>query len=85
MRSPTIGVFFAAEHEGELVEAASASAAVTHAHPLGREGAVLIALATALACDDASSAEIIGRRTPEIPIGATGAMRPTACPGSISC
>ena len=61
MRSPAIGLFFSSEDEGELVEAASASAAVTHAHPLGREGAALVALATALACDDTSSAEIIGR------------------------
>jgi ADP-ribosylglycohydrolase len=61
MRSPAVGLFFLAEDEDELVEAASASAAVTHAHPLGREGAALIALTTALVCDDTSSAEIIGR------------------------
>lgn len=61
MRAPAIGLFFSAKSEEELVEAASASAAVTHGHPLGREGAVLIALATALACRGTSSPEIMGR------------------------
>ncbi len=46
MRAPAIGLFFATENEDKLIDAACASAAVTHAHPLGREGAVLIALAT---------------------------------------
>jgi poly(ADP-ribose) glycohydrolase ARH3 len=61
MRAPAVGLFFSADNENELVKAASTSAAVTHAHPLGREGAVLIALATALAYNDTSSPEIIGR------------------------
>ncbi len=61
MRAPAIGLFFATDNEDQLVEAACASAAVTHAHPLGREGAVLIALATALAYNDTSSQEIIER------------------------
>jgi ADP-ribosylglycohydrolase len=61
MRAPAVGLFFSADSEDELVEAASTSAAVTHAHPFGREGAVLIALATALAYNDTSSPEIIGR------------------------
>ena len=61
MRAPAIGLFFATDNEDELVKAACASAAVTHAHPLGREGAVLIALATALAYNDTSSQEIIER------------------------
>ena len=59
MRAPAVGLFFSADNEDELVKAASSSAAVTHAHPLGREGAVLIALATALAYDHMSSPEII--------------------------
>lgn len=61
MRAPAIGLFFSANNEDELAEAASTSAAVTHAHPFGREGAVLIALATALACSGMSSLEIMGR------------------------
>lgn len=61
MRVPAVGLFFAADNEDELVKAACTSAAVTHAHPFGREGAVLIALATALAYNDKSSPEIIER------------------------
>ena len=61
MRAPAIGLFFAVGKEDELVKAASASAAVSHAHPFGREGAVIIALATALAYNDVNSLEIIER------------------------
>ena len=61
MRAPAVGLFFATDIEGKLVKAACDTAAVTHAHPLGREGAVLIALATALAYNDASSQSIIER------------------------
>jgi poly(ADP-ribose) glycohydrolase ARH3 len=48
MRAPMIGLFYA-RAPGEIVEAARLSALVTHAHPLGMEGAVLVACATALA------------------------------------
>ncbi len=48
MRAPVIGLFFADRPEA-LVEAARVSARVTHAHPLGEAGAVLIATATARA------------------------------------
>jgi len=48
MRSPVIGLFFAGRQQ-ELVEAARLAARVTHAHPIGEEGAVLIATATARA------------------------------------
>jgi len=61
MRAPVVGLFFGADNEDELVDAAHASAAVTHGHALAIEGAVLIALATALAYNDASSPEIIER------------------------
>ncbi|MFC1512369.1 ADP-ribosylglycohydrolase family protein [Candidatus Latescibacterota bacterium] len=61
MRSPVVGLFFASDNEDELIKASRTSAAVTHAHPLGREGAVLIALATALAYNDTSSPDIIER------------------------
>jgi ADP-ribosylglycohydrolase len=61
MRALVVGLFFATDSKEELVKAASAAAAVTHAHPLGREGAVLVALATALAFNDTSSKEIMER------------------------
>ena len=48
MRSAPVGLFFASRPE-ELVEAARRAARVTHAHPLGEEGAVLIAVATVCA------------------------------------
>jgi len=50
MRAPIVGAFYAARLD-ELPDAARASAGVTHAHPLGLEGAVLIAMATALAIE----------------------------------
>jgi len=61
MRALAVGLFFATDSEEELVKAASAAAAVTHAHPLGREGAVLVALATALAFNDTTSKGIMER------------------------
>lgn len=45
MRAAPIGLFFAAGGEDAVAEAAEAAAMITHAHPLGREGAVLVALA----------------------------------------
>lgn len=44
MRAPAVGLIFAEDPAG-LVEGASTSARVTHAHPLGVAGAVLIAQA----------------------------------------
>ncbi len=73
MRAPAVGLFYAAGNEDDLAKAASASARVTHAHPLGREGAVVIALATALAYNDAPSLEIIDRIRPYV--GATDFSR----------
>jgi len=61
MRSPPLGLFFVNDTEDNLVKGAFAAASVTHAHPFGCEGAVLIALATALAYKDKSSPEIIER------------------------
>lgn len=58
MRAPVIGLFYA-ERPTELDDAARRSAIVTHAHPLGVEGAVLIARATAAAARGESSAEIL--------------------------
>lgn len=48
MRAPVIGLYFA-QRPGMLLDAARTSASITHAHPLGIEGAVLLASATALA------------------------------------
>ncbi len=61
MRSPAIGLFYAKASEEELVEAARAVAEITHGHALGQEGAVLIALATALAASDQPALAIIDR------------------------
>jgi poly(ADP-ribose) glycohydrolase ARH3 len=58
MRAPVVGLFYANRLD-ELVDAARLSAAVTHAHALGIEGAVLVACATALAVRDHRSLEIL--------------------------
>ncbi len=58
MRAPVIGLFYA-RRPGELVDAARLSASVTHVHPLGMEGAVLLASATALALNEHSPREIL--------------------------
>ena len=50
MRSPVVGLFFHSRQD-ELLLAARLAAEVTHAHPLGMEGAALIAGATAAALD----------------------------------
>ena len=59
MRAPVIALFFAYEPE-RLVDVARASAQVTHAHPLGIEGAVLIAVATHALLHDESAAQVLG-------------------------
>jgi len=58
MRAPVIGLFYAAR-PAELVAAASLSASITHAHPLGIEGAVLIATAAASALRSRTVREIL--------------------------
>lgn len=45
MRSAVLALFFAGDHDA-LVAAARDSARITHAHPLGIEGAVVMAVAT---------------------------------------
>lgn len=44
MRAPVLALFYPTDQQG-LIEAATTSASITHAHPLGIEGAVLLALA----------------------------------------
>jgi poly(ADP-ribose) glycohydrolase ARH3 len=61
MRAPALGLFYAAAEEQQLVDAVYAATVVTHAHPLAVDGAVIIALATALACRDSGTAEIFAR------------------------
>ena len=58
MRAPVIGLFYAAR-PGDLHTAARQSASITHAHPLGIEGAVLLASATALAVGTDHALEIL--------------------------
>jgi ADP-ribosylglycohydrolase len=58
MRAPVVGLFYARRRD-ELAAAARHSASVTHAHPLGMEGAVLVASATALALDTSHPLEIL--------------------------
>ncbi len=48
MRAPVVGLFYAERHD-DLADAVRLSTSITHAHPLGIEGAVLVATATALA------------------------------------
>jgi poly(ADP-ribose) glycohydrolase ARH3 len=69
MRSPVIGLFFHARRE-RVAAAARLAAEVTHAHPLGIEGAVLIAEATAAALDGVAGCAFFARaasavRSPE--------------------
>ena len=61
MRAPAIGLFYADAGEEELVMAAQRSAVVTHAHPDGSRGAIIIALATALASHGREPLAIIDR------------------------
>ena len=53
MRAPMIGLCFRAR-PAELVDAAHRSAEVTHAHPLAKDGAALLAVATARSLEGAS-------------------------------
>ncbi len=58
MRAPIVGVFYA-NRADLLVEAARQSAEATHAHPLGVEGAVAVASATAFAAQGQSTLEVL--------------------------
>jgi len=58
MRAPIIGLFCARDFD-RLDTFARASAVITHAHPLGQEGAVLVARATALVTTARAPAEIL--------------------------
>lgn len=58
MRSPVIGLAFADDPDGLRV-AADAVAGITHAHPHGRRGAVIVAQATAACLRDVDSADLV--------------------------
>jgi poly(ADP-ribose) glycohydrolase ARH3 len=58
MRAPVLALFFAGDRDG-LIATARSSAAVTHAHPLGIEGAVLIALAAQALLEGRSAAQVL--------------------------
>jgi ADP-ribosylglycohydrolase len=58
MRAPVLALFFAQDRNG-LLAAARQSAAVTHAHPLGIEGALLIAVAAHALLEGKPSNEVL--------------------------
>ena len=58
MRAPILTLFFAGERN-ELIVAARSTASVTHAHPLGIEGAVLIALSAHALLEAQPAAELL--------------------------
>ncbi len=58
MRAPILGLIFANRLD-ELPEAARVTAVVTHAHPLGIEGAVVLAAVTELAAQGRGSRDIV--------------------------
>lgn len=59
MRVAAVGLFFAKESEEEIIKHAHETAIITHSHPLGLEGAGMIALAAALSFNEQSSQQII--------------------------
>lgn len=63
MRAPVIGLAYVCR-PSILVDRAKASAIVTHAHPLGQEAAVLVALATSQACVGNRPTEILAYLQP---------------------
>ena len=58
MRAPVLALFFARDRNG-LIAAARSSARVTHAHPLGVEGAVLMAVAAHALLEGRSAAQLL--------------------------
>jgi len=61
MRAPVVGLCFAHAGDAAIAQAATEVASVTHAHPLAQEGAVLIALATALTFNDVAVDSVLAR------------------------
>jgi len=61
MRAPAIGLFYSRAGDEIIAAAANSAAAVTHAHPLAIEGAVLVALATAYSLGNMGAQELLER------------------------
>lgn len=61
MRAAPVGLFYGVEDEKKLVRAVRSATFITHAHPIGLDGAVLIALTVALVCQKSSVQEICKR------------------------
>lgn len=61
MRAAPLGLFYGARDEKKLVRAVRSATLVTHAHPVGLDGAVLIALTVALVCQNFSLQELCKR------------------------
>jgi ADP-ribosylglycohydrolase len=66
MRAPVVGLFFGDRPRQEVAQAARASAEITHAHPVGMEGAALMAVATAAALQGVSAGAIIEEVTAHV-------------------
>ncbi len=64
MRAAPLGLFYRTEDEKEAVQAVRSATLITHAHPAGQDGAVLIALTVALVCQDLADEEIFQRIRP---------------------
>ena len=60
MRAPVVGLAFGGRDE-RLIPAARASAEITHAHPLGIEGAMIVAVATSAALHGGAPGDILAR------------------------
>lgn len=66
MRAPAIGLFYAKKTESDLIQAAHDAAVITHAHPFGYEGAIIIALATAYSYNSMKPFQLIEKINPHI-------------------
>ncbi|MCI5130300.1 MAG: hypothetical protein D3904_01970 [Candidatus Electrothrix sp. EH2] len=61
MRAAPVGLFYGAAYQRQLVRAVRETTVVTHAHPAGQDGAVIIALTAALLCSEYSVRDIFKR------------------------
>lgn len=77
MRAPVVGLFYSNRRD-DLAAAARLCASVTHAHPLGMEGAALVASATAFALLSHSPAEVLESAATTCTLEPSGARLETA-------
>ncbi len=59
MRAAPVGLFYGAEERQKLIQAVQAATRITHAHPVGLDGAVVIAVSVALVSQGASVLDIV--------------------------